>query len=72
MKRGDRIPGSRWYRDWCAGCREPIRVSEPALDLERNYCRDCAPVKSEPKRHGRDGAEADREFHGGRFSGGEW
>lgn len=74
-KRGDAIHGSRLFRDWCAGCREPIRVTAAALELARNWCRDCAPsapVADPPPRRGRAGEAADREFHGGRFNAGEW
>lgn len=47
MTRGDPIPGSKLVRDWCAGCQEPIRVTVDAIQLGRNYCRECAPVRGE-------------------------
>lgn len=30
--RGEPIPGSRYVRDFCAGCGEPIRVTQRLLD----------------------------------------
>ena len=53
-KRGDPIPGSRLVRDFCAKCKEPIRVNESDLFFDENgklittidnpnYCQDCKP-----------------------------
>jgi hypothetical protein len=40
--RGEQIAGSRFVRDFCAGCQEPIRVSSTEVP---NYC-----VERKPKR----------------------
>lgn len=37
-KRGDRIAGSKLYRDFCCGCGEPIRVTEAD---GKQTCEDC-------------------------------
>lgn len=39
--RGEPIPGSSLYRDFCAICGEPIRVPADKRDLPRNFCLDC-------------------------------
>lgn len=41
-KHGDPIPGSRFYRAFCARCGEPMRVQEANLNRE-NMCSDCDP-----------------------------
>lgn len=38
--KGQPIPGSRYYRDFCAQCRAPIRVPKDAL-RHGNCCSDC-------------------------------
>lgn len=39
-ERGDTIVGSRFIRDFCADCGEPIRV----ISIETpNYCTECRP-----------------------------
>ena len=40
MVEGERIKGSRFYRDFCCYCGEPMRVKEKDLDKENN-CLDC-------------------------------
>jgi hypothetical protein len=40
-QRGERIAGSSLYRDFCAVCKEPIRVPEEKLALPQNFCLDC-------------------------------
>lgn len=40
-QRGERIAGSQLYRDFCAVCREPIRVPEEKRGLPQNFCLDC-------------------------------
>lgn len=45
-RRGAPIPGSRYVRDFCAGCGEPIRVSPENLTSARgeripNFCEVC-------------------------------
>ena len=40
-QRGESIEGSQLYRDFCAVCREPIRVTEDKRDLPQNFCLDC-------------------------------
>lgn len=39
LRRGDRIPGSKLLRDFCAACEEPIRVS--AIGRYRGICLGC-------------------------------
>lgn len=41
-KVGEQIPGSRYFRDYCRRCSEPLRVTEGRLDIA-NYCNDCSP-----------------------------
>ena len=58
LARGEKIPPSRFYRDYCARCKEPIRVPgnkifvrdesgnllEGKVDpKKKNYCTDCHP-----------------------------
>ena len=38
-QQGASIPGSRYIRDYCTRCGEPIRVLE--LRDEGNHCKDC-------------------------------
>lgn len=38
-RRGQRIPGSRYVRDFCARCKEPIRVRFAGIDP--NFCESC-------------------------------
>jgi hypothetical protein len=40
-QRGAPIPGSSLYRDFCAVCKEPIRVPLEKLGLPQNFCLDC-------------------------------
>lgn len=40
-ERGEPIAGSQLFRDFCAACQEPIRVSEEKRGLPQNYCLDC-------------------------------
>jgi hypothetical protein len=37
---GDPIKGSKFFRDYCANCSEPMRVTGPRVG-EENYCWDC-------------------------------
>lgn len=54
-RRGDRITGSRLYRDFCASCKEPIRVA-PEWNAKakcsqlpwRSYCSRCDGHKPPP------------------------
>lgn len=39
---GQRIPGSRCYRDFCDRCGEALRVSGDRLK-QLNYCEECDP-----------------------------
>jgi hypothetical protein len=39
---GQQIPGSRFYRMFCARCEEPMRVTGDDLLID-NYCEECAP-----------------------------
>ena len=39
-ERGDPIPGSKFLRDFCAECEEPIRVTSIST---QNYCHECRP-----------------------------
>lgn len=47
--RGEQIAGSRFVRDFCVGCNEPIRVSSIT---QPNYCLDCEPSHDSEKLHG--------------------
>ena len=40
-QRGEPIAGSTLFRDFCAVCQEPIRVSEEKRGLPQNFCLDC-------------------------------
>ena len=40
-QRGEPIAGSTLFRDFCAVCQEPIRVSEEKRGLPRNFCLEC-------------------------------
>jgi len=42
LKRGDRIPGSRYFRDFCKRCETPMRVGEAGLRIGV-CCEDCEP-----------------------------
>src|SRR3989304_5787073 len=37
---GKPVPNSKYFRDFCASCGEPIRVSSEKL-YDDNFCRDC-------------------------------
>jgi hypothetical protein len=40
-QRGEPIAGSQLFRDFCAVCGEPIRVSVEKRGLPQNFCIDC-------------------------------
>lgn len=40
-QRGEPIAGSTLFRDFCAVCREPIRVPVEKRGLPQNFCLDC-------------------------------
>jgi hypothetical protein len=43
-RRGARVPGSRYYRDFCAWCRTPMRVTDyRILNRIETYCEICEP-----------------------------
>ena len=42
-KRGEPIAGSRWYRNFCARCGEPLRVEAKLATAVDLACRDCDP-----------------------------
>lgn len=42
LPKGMQIPGSKFYRDYCARCEEPLRFYYDSLD-ESNYCERCSP-----------------------------
>ena len=42
-ERGDAIPGSRFLRDFCDACGEPIRVTSIARP---NHCDSCRPEEA--------------------------
>lgn len=67
-KYGEPIEGSRFVRDRCAVCREPIRV----VDISQfNRCHKCDPFSFVPGP--RDSAVySDIQYHGGRYHAGEW
>jgi len=69
--RGDPIPGSKLFRDFCSSCKEAIRVSKDDLKKHANYCSDCrspigsgTPYPSVP--------HSQRNYDGGTFGAGEW
>jgi hypothetical protein len=39
---GAPIPGSRFVRDFCANCGEPMRICPDRVG-EENYCSECEP-----------------------------
>lgn len=39
---GSAIPGSRYYRDYCTRCSEPMRVEEDRVGDE-HFCSECDP-----------------------------
>jgi hypothetical protein len=41
-KKGEKIEGSRYYRDFCAGCGEPMRVVRVDPNIPP-YCEQCSP-----------------------------
>lgn len=45
---GEQIPGSRFYRVFCATCGEPMRVVFHDIHKPA-YCEDCAPRKPLPR-----------------------
>jgi len=51
LQRGKPIPGSCYYRDFCALCGEPIRVPKSRLNVP-NVCRDCRGHQAPPPRTG--------------------
>ena len=42
LPKGTQIPGSKYYRDYCTRCEEPLRIAYSRLDLT-NYCERCSP-----------------------------
>jgi len=40
-QRGEQIAGSQLFRDFCAVCGEPIRVTAEKRGLPKNFCLDC-------------------------------
>lgn len=40
---GVRIPGSRYYRQYCLGCNDAIR--SPRASTDGHWCDDCAGVQ---------------------------
>lgn len=42
VARGERIPGSRYFRGYCCRCKEPIRVATPgACKDDLATCEEC-------------------------------
>lgn len=50
--RGQQIPGSKYFRDYCVRCGDPLRVTENRLGAgqhaPQNYCEDCWPPLPPP------------------------
>ena len=65
---GDRIEGSRYVRDRCKHCRQPIRV---VCTGTYNQCEECDPLDRNCRVKDY-AAAADRQYHGGQFTTGEW
>ena len=60
LSRGTRIDGSRYYRDYCAGCLEPIRVTDVGAC---NLCEDCGDwLEAKPSRSLSQAAEVAAEI----------
>ena len=65
---GERIPGSRLFRDFCISCGEPMRV----VDAGRpNTCLDCRPTGCPGVSSGNI-TTSEIDYHGGRFNSAEW
>ena len=48
LKHGDRVPGSRWFRAYCPGCGEAMRVTQFDLKKpDRCWCGDCDPTSQQ-------------------------
>lgn len=46
-QRGDRIPGSRCFRDFCAGCLTPMRVAKQRVEKNvQSFCEECSPPRA--------------------------
>ncbi len=43
LKKGDEIPGSRYFRDYCTRCKVQMRVDEVLLTRHEKYCEECRP-----------------------------
>ena len=45
---GSSIPGSKYMRAYCSGCRQPIRVASVTKDIHgrvlNSVCEDCWPL----------------------------
>jgi len=39
---GDPVPGSRYFREFCSRCKEPLRVERHNIGA-LNYCEACDP-----------------------------
>lgn len=43
-KQGDKIQGSQFYRDFCPGCGDPVRVTKDKLKTSKKvWCEECSP-----------------------------
>lgn len=51
-RRGAPIPGSRFVRDYCSGCHEPMRVKPDDL-MREAWCSDCEPSQSPGEQWGK-------------------
>jgi hypothetical protein len=65
--RGDAIPGSRYVRDFCVTCGEPIRVNI----VGDHQCLSCKPTGI-PGETGNTVVKNGMEYDGGRFHSAEW
>lgn len=43
LKKGDEIPGSKYFRDYCTRCKVQMRVEEVLLTRHEKYCEECRP-----------------------------
>jgi len=43
LKKGDEIPGSKYFRDYCTRCKVQMRVEEVLLTRCEKFCEECRP-----------------------------
>lgn len=43
LKKGDEIPGSKYFRDFCTRCNVQMRVEQLLLTRDEKFCEECRP-----------------------------